>query len=188
MGIGWREILGLLIGLGLCYVILDYALTNAPQNREAASEQTSEETESGETKKQSTPETSNENTRAVTVRVTGSYGQPFGANYGNLSSSRSVEGVIPAEYEARVSSSSSSGDYVSATAWKTTGDTRELRVQLVIDGTVVRDSATAEDYGATGARWNSNDPIESVAPQPAKTVPEKNKQKKAGETSVSQPK
>ncbi len=182
MGIGWREILGLLIGLGLCYVILDYALTNAPQNRETASEQTSEVTEQQST----TSETPEENTRAVTVRITGSNGQPFGANYGNLSSSRSVEGAIPAEYEARVTSSP--GDYVSATAWKTTGDSRELRVQLVIDGTVVRDSATTEDYGATGARWNSNDPIESVAPQPAKTVPEKNKQKKAGETSVPQPK
>lgn len=182
MGIGWREILGLLIGLGLCYVILDYALTNAPQNRETASEQTSEETE-----QQKTPEAPDDNTRAVTVRVTGSSGQPFGANYGNLSSSRSVEGVIPAEYEARVSSSSSSGDYVSATAWKTTGDSRELRVQLVIDGTVVRDAATTEDYGATGARWNSNDSIEPVPPQPAKTVPDKQKQKKAGETSVPQP-
>ncbi len=176
--------MGLLIGLALCYVILDYALTNAPQNRETASEQTSEETKGGETEQRSTPD---ENTRAVTVRVTGSSGQPFGANYGNLSSSRSVEGVIPAEYEARVSSSSS-GDYVSATAWKTTGDSRELRVQLVIDGVVVRDSATTKDYGATGARWNSNEPIEPVAPQPAETVPEKQKQKKAGETSVPQPK
>lgn len=182
MGIGWREVLGLLIGLGLCYVILDYALTNAPQNREMASEQTSEVTEQQST----TSETPDDNTRAVTVRVTGSAGQSFGANYGNLSSSRSVEGTTPAEYEARVSSSP--GDYVSATVWKTTGDSRELRVQLVIDGTVVRDAATTKDYGATGARWNSNDPMEPVAPQPAETVPEKQKQKKAGETSVPQPK
>ncbi len=69
------------------------------------------------------------------VRVTGSCGEPFGANYGNLSSARSVEGVAPADYKVRVRIEPSSGDYVAATAWKTSDDRKELKV--LVDDKVV---------------------------------------------------
>ncbi len=179
MRIGWREVLGLLVGVAICYGVLSYALTNAPQYREAASEQTREDSERGETGQRTDPEDTDEETKTVTVRVTGSTGQTFGANYGNLRSSRSVESVVPEDYEASVRTDRSSGDYVSVTVWKTTGDkTQELKVQILDNGTVVREASTIEDYGATGVRYNPNDP----APPPATTTPEK--EKKTGKDSV----
>lgn len=172
MGIGWREVLGLLVGVAICYGVLSYALTNAPQYREAASEQTREDTERGETGQRTDPEDADEETKTVTIRVTGSNGQTFGANYGNLRSSRSVESVVPEDYEATVRTDRSSGDYVSVTVWKTTGDeTQELKVQILDNGTMVREASTTEDYGATGVRYNPNDPV----PPPATTTPEKEK-------------
>lgn len=178
MGIGWREVLGLLIGLAICYAVLNYALTNAPQYRETASEQTQESTRSETTEQQATSE--DEDRKRVTIRITGSSGLSFGANYGNLDSSRSVEGVTPADYEATVRTARSSGDYVSVTAWKTTGDSRELKVQILDKGQVIRETSTTKDYGATGVRYNPNDPD----PPPETTTPAK--EKKAGEPSVPQ--
>lgn len=178
MSIGWREVLGLLVGVAICYGVLSYALTNAPQYREAASEQTQKDSERGETGQRTDPEETDEETKTVTIRVTGSKGQTFGANYGNLRSSRSVESVVPADYEANVRTDRSSGDYISVTVWKTTGDdTQELKVQILDNGRVVREASTTEDYGATGVRYNPNDPE-----LPAATTPEK--EKKTGKDSA----
>jgi hypothetical protein len=174
LGIGWREVLGLLIGLAICYGVLHYALTNASQYREAASEQARESSQPDTTEQQSaSPETSDEKTKTVTIRITGSSGESFGANYGNQNSSRSVEGATPADYEARVNTGSSSGDYITATAWKTTGDSKELKVQIVDKGTVVKESSTTKDYGAAGLRWRPNDPPE---PPSGTTTPEPERQ------------
>ena len=181
MGIGWREVLGLLIGLAICYGVLSYALTNAPQYRETASEQTRESSQPETTGQQAASEAPDEDTKTVTVRITGSSGLSFGANYGNLDSSRSVEGVTPTDYEATVRTARSSGDYVSATAWKTTGDSSELKVQILDNGRVVRETSTTKDYGATGVRYNPNDPD----PPPETTTP--GKEKKAGEPGVPSP-
>ena len=120
MGISWREVLGLLIGLAVCYGVISYALTSA-QERETASKQAQESTQQETTDQRTTP-AADENTKALTLRVGGRTDQPFGANFGNLSSSRSVEGRAPADYEVRINTDPGSGDYITATAWKTTGD------------------------------------------------------------------
>ena len=166
MRISWREVLGLLIGLAVCYGVLSYAIANAPQNREVASEQPREDSGQSETKQQTTPAVSAGDMKTVTVRMTGSRGSPFGANFGNRNSSRSVEGVAPADYEVRLSTDPRSGDYVSATVWKTTGDSKELKVQIVDGGRVVSENSTTEDYGVTGVRWDPNQPQpgETTAP------------------------
>ena len=158
MRISWREILGLLVGLAVCYVAFYYALAYAPQIREAAEQTRDEGSQRGETEKRTDLATSNGTTKKVTVRVTGSSGEQFGANLGNLRSSHSVEGVIPANYEVEVHTDPSSGDYVSATAWKNTGNSKELKVQLVDNGSVIRENSTTKDYGVTGVRWSPNDP------------------------------
>ena len=169
MRLSWREVLGLLIGLALSYGLFSLALTNAPQYREAASEQTQESSQRGETSQQTTPVGSGEDTKTVTVRVTGSSGEQFGANFGNLYSSRSVEGVVPADYEVQVDTDPGSGDAVTATVWKTTGDENELKVQILDRGKVVRENSTTEDYGATGVRWNPNEPQPEATTTPSTT-------------------
>jgi hypothetical protein len=172
--ISWREVLGLLIGVAICYGLFSYAVIHAPEIREAASERAKEDAQRGEAEQGTTSEASNEDTKTVTVRVTGSSGEQFGANYGNLLSSQTVEGVVPADYEVQVHTDPSSGDYVTATAWKTSGDSKELKVQVMDKGTVVKEGSTTKDYGAAGVRWNPNEP------PPAQTTTPSATQKKVG--------
>jgi hypothetical protein len=173
LSISWREVLGLLIGLAVCYGVISYALTYA-QEREKASEQTQESSQQETTDQRTTAAVPEVNTRTVTVRVAGRTGQPFGANFGNLSSGRSVEGRVPADYEVRVSTDPSSGDYVSATAWKTTGDSNELRVQLLDEGKVIKESSTTSDYGVVAVRWSPGEPqsSETTMPRTKQKAPE----------------
>jgi hypothetical protein len=167
--ITWREVLGLLIGVAICYGLFSYAVLYAPQLREAASERTQDEgsRRGGETgqRTSTTPAASDEATKTVVVRVTGTTGNSFGINYGNLLSSQTDEGTLPADYKVQVRTDPSFGDYVTATAWKTTGDSRELKLQILDNGTVVGEGSTTKDYGAAGARWSPNQP-----PQPAETT------------------
>jgi hypothetical protein len=177
--ITWREVLGLLIGVAICYGLFSYAVLYAPQLREAASERTQEEDSRrrGETSQRAstTPASSDEATKTVVVRVRGTTGESFGINYGNLLSSQSDEGTLPTDYEVQVRTDPTSGDYVTATAWKTTGDSRELKVQLLDNGAVVSEGSTTKDYGAASVRWSPNQP-----PQPAETTTPA-PQKKAGD-------
>ena len=158
MSITWREVLGLLIGLAICYGVISYALVSAPSSRQAASEQTQENSQQAATNQQTTTSQRSEaNAKTVIVRVTGSNGESFGANYGNFSSSRTVEGVIPADYEVQVNTDPYSGDYVSAVAWKYSGNSDELKVQIIDDGKVVKEGSTTKDYGAASVRWSPNE-------------------------------
>ena len=162
--------MGLLIGLAVCYGVISYALTSA-QDRETASQQTQENTHQ-EASSQRTTSATPENTKTLTVRVGGLTGQSFGANFGNLSSSRSVEGRAPADYEVRVSTDPDSGDYVTATAWKTTGDSNELRVQLLDNGSVIKESSTTRDYGVASVRWIPGEPQSGETTTPGRKAPE----------------
>jgi hypothetical protein len=173
--ISWREVLGLLIGVAICYGLFSYAVIHAPEIREAASERIKEEdSQRDEAEQRTTLGTSNDDTKTVTIRVTGATGEQFGINYGNLLSSQSAEGIVPADYEAKVHTDPSSGDYITATAWKTTGDSKELKVQVLDKGTVVKEGSTTKDYGAAGVRWNPNEP------PPVETTTPSTTQKKAG--------
>jgi hypothetical protein len=165
--------------------LFSYAVLYAPQLREAASERTQEEASrrGGETGQRTTL-ASDEATKTVTIRVTGTTGNSFGINYGTLFSSQSDEGTLPADYRVEVRTDPSSGDYVSATAWKTTGDSRELKIQILDNGTVVGEGSTTKDYGAAGARWSPNQPpqpAETTTPAPQKAVEGGGFQKKAVE-------
>jgi hypothetical protein len=170
LGISWREVLGLLIGLAVCYGVISYALTSA-QERETSSKQTQESTQREATDQRTTP-AAPENTRTLTIRVGGLTGQSFGANFGNLSSSRSVEGRAPADYEVRINTDPGSGDYITATAWKTTGDSNELKIQLLDNGSVIRESSTTKDYGVVAVRWSPDEPQSGETTAPTKKAPE----------------
>ena len=156
--ISWREILGLLIGLAMCYGVFYYAITYGPQIRaDIATQDREEGAQQGATERERTNSSATEGDKKVTVRITGASGESFGANMGNLRSSQSVEGLVPADYEVQVSTDPRTGDYVSATAWKTTSDRKELKVQILEDGRVVKEDSTTKDYGATGVRWSPNE-------------------------------
>jgi hypothetical protein len=171
--ISWREVLALVVGLALCYGVFSYALNTAAKNREVASEQTQENSLRGGAKQQTTSTTSEGDTmKTVTVRVKGPTGEPFGVNYGNVRSGRSVEGVVPADYEVQVDTDPRSWDYAWALAWKTTGDSKELRVQILDNGKVIREWATTEDYGSAYVRWYPN---EAEPPSEETTAPSKGK-------------
>jgi hypothetical protein len=173
--ISWREVLALLVGLAICYGVFSYALTTASKTREAASRQAQETSQFAETGQETSPTTPKGDTmKTVTVRVKGPEGQPFGINYGNVRSGHSVEGVVPADYELEVDTDPRSWDYAWALAWKTTGDSKELRVQILDNGKVIREWATTEDYGSAYVRWypNEQEPPseETSAPSKGKSV------------------
>ena len=165
LGIGWREVFGLLIGVAVCYGVISYAalLASQGQDRGTASEQTRENTQPGRVELRTDPsvlyeDTSEGKPKKVTVRVKGAAGEPFGLIYGNLLSSRSVEGVVPEDYEVVVRTDSGSGDYAWAEAWKTAGNSKELRVQILDDsGKAIREWSTTEDYGSAYVRWSPNE-------------------------------
>jgi hypothetical protein len=180
--VSWREILGLLIGLAICYGVISYALSNAPQIREVASEQKGKNAQPSETNQRTTSTASETNTKMMTIRITGSRGEPFGANYGNLRSVYWAEGVVPVDYEVQVSTDSLSGDYVSATAWKTTGNSKELKVQIIDNGKVLKEASTTKDYGAVGTRWSPNEPQTGGTTTTSSTT-----EKTAGENGKSKP-
>lgn len=89
----------------------------------------------------------------VIVRVTGT--EAFSGNYGTLDSSRSVDGVAPAEYEVEgLDIGMFSMDSVSVVMQKTGAGAGELGVQIVVDGEVVEDSYTTAEYGVVQASWS----------------------------------
>jgi hypothetical protein len=83
-----------------------------------------------------------------------------------------VEGRAPADYEVRVSTDPDSGDYVTATAWKTTGDSNELKVQLLDEGKVIKEGSTTKDYGVVAIRWSPDEPQSGETTTPEKKTAE----------------
>lgn len=89
----------------------------------------------------------------VVVRVTGS--GAFSGNYGTLETSRTVDGVAPAEYAVEdLDTGAFSFDSVSAVMQKTGAGTNELGVQIVVDGEVVQESSTSAEYGVAQVNWS----------------------------------
>lgn len=88
----------------------------------------------------------------VIVRVTGD--EAFSGNYGTLESSRSVDGVAPAEYPVEVDTGFFSMDSVSVVMQKNGAGSGELGVEIVADGEVVRETSTTAEYGVVDANWS----------------------------------
>lgn len=92
----------------------------------------------------------------VIVRVTGS--EAFSGNYGTLDSSRSVDGVAPAEYAVEgLDTGMFSADSVSALVQKTGAGEGELGVQIVVGGEVVEESYTTAEYGVVQTNWSPSE-------------------------------
>lgn len=92
----------------------------------------------------------------VIVRVTGS--EAFSGNYGTLDSSRSVDGVAPAEYAVGgLDTGMFSADSVSALMQKIGAGEGELGVQIGVDGEVVEESYTTAEYGIVQTNWSPSE-------------------------------
>lgn len=92
------------------------------------------------------PETAN-----AIVRVTGN--EAFSGNYGTLDSSRSVDGIAPAEYSLEVDTGLFSTDSVTAVMQKTGAGSGELGVEIIVDGEVVQETSTTAEYGVAQVSW-----------------------------------
>lgn len=162
MRLSWREIFGLLIALAISYGVISYALTSA-QNREATSEQTGAESQqsrakyptSGPTTSPPAPTPPAEDTKTITVRVTGYVGATFSGECCTRSSRRSVTGTVPTEIVVQGATTDSlSADPISATIRKTTGDDNVLRVQVLVGREIVESQSTSEPYGTVNLSWS----------------------------------
>ena len=78
----------------------------------------------------------------VEIRVEGTSGIPFSGNYGDLGSSKSVDGTVPKTYTIE----DPEGDIISAVFQKQ-GKSGELIVKLVKDGKVIKTESTTAEYG-----------------------------------------
>ena len=109
-----------------------------------------------QSEEQQTEDSSDESsTSNVIVRVTGS--ESFSGNYGTLESSRSVDGVAPAEYPVEVDTGFFSMDSVSAVMQKNGAGSGELGVQIVVDGEVVKETSTTAEYGVAQVSWSPSE-------------------------------
>lgn len=169
MRLRWREVLGLLIVLAISYGVISYALTSAQNNaqtRETASEPTEARSRQGgpERSAPAPPTTppaasppSDQDTKTVTILVTGYIGTSFSGECCTRGSSRSITGNVPTEIVlGEVSTDSLSADPVSARIRKTTTDDNVLRVQVLDDRQVVESQSTTEPNGVVNIRWSPN--------------------------------
>lgn len=87
----------------------------------------------------------------IIIRVTGN--EAFSGNYGTIDSSRTVDGIAPAEYSLEVDTGLFSVDVVSVVMQKTGAGSGELGVQIIVDGEVVQETSTTAEYGVAQVSW-----------------------------------
>ena len=100
-----------------------------------------------------------EDTETVTVRVAGTEGLRFTGEIATLDGSRSVEGTVPEEYEARIETGRRDFDYVSAFFSRNLEDEGEgtLRAEIVSGGEVVEEAETSARAGSVNVNWSPNE-------------------------------
>jgi len=91
-------------------------------------------------------------TETVTIRVVGDPGLAFTGNYGNIDTSRSVEGTTPAEFQQEVEAGFLVFDSVSVVMQNASGS-GELMVQLIVAGEVVKEASTTAQYGVVSVNY-----------------------------------
>ena len=162
MRISWREVLGLLVGLAICYGVMSYALTYGLQNRETASEGTETRLDRTTSEQRTTPApptttpsppSSPSGTRTLTVRVTGFNGEPFSGVLGTSDSTQPVTGTVLTDFELQVRTGPPT-DSVFATIRKTAGNNNALTVQVVDGSTVLTGESTSAPYGTVSVAWS----------------------------------
>ena len=143
------------MGVAICCGVIDYATTTAPQYKAAASEQSQKNSQQARTSQRTTPAVSDGSTKTVTVRVTGFSGQRFSGNLNTLDGSRSLDGVVPVDYSVEARVDPVSADFLFVTVEKADEDDKELRLQILDNGKVVKEGSTAVDHeGVVSLVWS----------------------------------
>lgn len=133
----------------------------AKQEAEAAKEEAAqakreaEEAEAARAEAEDKPKPAPEegDTDTVTIRVTGTAGERFSGSYGNIDTTRTVDGTIPASFKQEVDTGFLAMDTVTAVFQKMRGGQGELRVEIVYDGEVVKSQNTTAAYGLVTVNW-----------------------------------
>jgi hypothetical protein len=88
-------------------------------------------------------------TTTVTIRVTGTSGTPFKGSYGLVNStSESVEGVVPQDYE--LSYKEPSGPFLTVKA-------STITVQIIVDGETKTERTTGAGFGVAKVSWHPSE-------------------------------
>ena len=102
--------------------------------------------------------TGDSDTTTVTIRVTGTSGTPFKGSYGLVNSTtESVEGVVPQDYE--VSYNDPAGPFltVKASMQKQVDDYSSITVQIIVDGETKAERTTGAGFGVAKVSWHPSE-------------------------------
>ena len=97
--------------------------------------------------------------KTAVVKVGGTPGMRFSGNVGNLDTSRSVDGVTPAQYEVKFSNDTWDLDSVYVSFYKEMNANANyppgtLEVQIVVDGEVVQEASSSARDGYVDITWS----------------------------------
>jgi hypothetical protein len=97
-------------------------------------------------------------TKTATIRVTGTSGTPFKGSYASASTStQSVEGEIPQDYEVSYNSPSGTFDRVEASMQKRVDDYSKLTVQIIVESETKKEQTTAAGFGVAKVSWHPSE-------------------------------
>jgi hypothetical protein len=130
---------------------------NSPSNQ--AADPDKQQQPSGDKKESKQAAGGNGKMKTAIVKVGGTPGMRFSGDVGNLDTSRSVDGVTPAQYEVKFSSDTWDMDSVYVSFYKETDANFNypqgtLSVQIVVDGKVVQQSSSSARDGYVDITWS----------------------------------
>ena len=97
-------------------------------------------------------------TKTVTIRVTGTSGTPFKGSYGLVNStSETVEGVIPQDYELSYKEPAGPFLTVKASMQKQVDDYSTITVQIIVDGETKTERTTGAGFGVAKVSWHPSE-------------------------------
>jgi hypothetical protein len=97
-------------------------------------------------------------TKTVIIRVTGTSGTPFKGSYGLVNStSETVEGVIPQDYELSYKEPAGPFLTVKASMQKKVDDYSKITVQLIVDGETKTERTTGAGFGVAKVSWHPSE-------------------------------
>ena len=143
IGIGCGGLLGLLL-----VVIIIGAVIGGPQEEKGGSPAPAPSpSPSPEPAPAPSPPPAKKAASEVVISVGGTPGIPFSGSYGTAQGGqRSVDGIVPTEYEVEVEGGAFSFDTVTAVMQKK-GPEGELTVQILSDGEVLEEQSTTAQFG-----------------------------------------
>ena len=97
-------------------------------------------------------------TKTATIRVTGTSGTPFKGSYGLVNStSETVEGVIPQDYELSYKEPAGPFLTVKASMQKKVDDYSKITVQIIVDGETKTERTTGAGFGVAKVSWHPSE-------------------------------